>query len=344
MIVRQTDLRVDEAGLELKNAHARFRQNLVIGPRHGVDVPLVGDARRDDAHVDAGLRGHAQSRDHLVVQDQIRRHDPEPPAGRLDEALEDRRADIFVVERAVGKGLDIALSKRLLAVIGPESLDVFFETRDIVPDAQKHHHHRPHRAAAHQNAAVLPLAEALFFVDILVGKIHPARKTGLAVDDHELAVVAVIEPPGQNRNEGIEHVRLNAHVAQLFAVVHGKIRDAAEIVVHHAHIDALRRLAPENVQDRAPHFSVVDDEKFEKNIVLGFFQLFEHPRKARLAAWKIDGVGGVVDRIAGACVQIPRMVPRRDIGLLERVHRAPVLPQMLRDHDLDARHAAVFAV
>ena len=125
LVVCQADLRMDEAGLELKNAHARLRQRLVVCPRHGVDVPFIRNTWRDNAHIDARFCRHAQSRDHLVVQNQIRRHDPEPAAGGLDEALEDRRAHVLVVQRTVRERLQIALALRILRIIRPERGHVF---------------------------------------------------------------------------------------------------------------------------------------------------------------------------------------------------------------------------
>ena len=344
LVVCQADLRVDEAGLELENAHTSLRQRLVVCPRHSVDVPFIRNTRRDNAHIDARFCRHAQSRDHLVIQNQIRRHDPEPAAGGLDEALEDRRAHVLVVQRAVCKRLQIALALRILRIIRPERGHILLQPRDIVPDAEEHHHHRPDGLAFYQNAAVLPVAEALDLVDVFIREVHAARKSHLSVDEHELAVVAVIEPAGEDRDERVKDVRLNAHLAELPAVAHRKARDAAEVIVQNANVYTLHRLAVQNVQNGVPHLAVVDDEKFEKNIVFGLFELFEHPRVAALAAREIDGRRVIIDRVARAGKKVARVVPRRNVLPLERLHDAFLLPQVLRNHDLHAVHAAVLAV
>ena len=344
LVVCQADLRVDEAGLELENAHARLRQRLVVCPRHSMDVPFVRNARRDDAHVNACFCRYAERRDHLVVQNQIRRHDPEPAAGGLDEALEDRRAHVLVVQRAVCKRLQIALALRILRIVRAERGHILLQPRDIVPDAEEHHHHRPDGLAFYQNAAVLPVAEALDLVDVFIREVHAAREAHFAVDEHELAVVAVIEPAGEDGDKRVKDVRLNAHLAELFAVAHRKARDAAEVIVQNAHVHALHRLAVQNVQNGVPHLAAVDDEKFEENIVLGLFELFEHPHVAALAARKIDGLRVIIDRVTRARKKVARMVPCRNVLPLERLHDAFLLPQVLRDHDLHAVHAAVLAV
>lgn len=62
------------------------------------------------------------------------------------------------------------------------------------------------------------MTETLVFVDIFVGQIDAAGKRGLAVDDQKLAVVAVIEAGGKDRDIGVERVGADAHLAQLFRV------------------------------------------------------------------------------------------------------------------------------
>ena len=188
------------------------------------------------------------------------------------------------------------------------------------------------------------MAEALDLVDVFIREVHAARKSHFAVDEHELAVVAVIEPAGEDGDERVKDVRLDPHLAQLLAVAHRKARDAAEIVVQNANVHALHRLAVQDFQNGIPHLAVVDDEKFEKNIVFGLFELLEHPRVAALAAREIDGRRVIIDRVARARKKVPRMVPCRNILPLERLHDAFLLPQVLRNHDLHAVHAAVLAV
>ena len=249
-----------------------------------------------------------------------------------------------MVQRAVCKRLQIALALCILRIIRPERSHILLQPRDIVPDAEEHHHHRPDGLAFYQNAAVLPVAEALDLVDVFIREVHAARKSHLSVDEHELAVVAVIEPAGEDRDERVKDVRLNAHLAQLLAVAHRKARDAAEVIVQNANVYTLHRLAVQNLQNGIPHLAVIDDKKFEENIVLRFFELFEHPRVAALAAREIDGRRVIIDRVARARKKVARVVPRRNVLPLERLHDAFLLPQVLRDHDLHAVHAAVLAV
>ena len=45
-------------------------------------------------------------------------------------------------------------------------------------------------------------------------------------------------------------MRADAHLPQLFRVPHGQARDAAEIIVDHAHVDTRCSLFPQELQDR----------------------------------------------------------------------------------------------
>ena len=154
------------------------------------------------------------------------------------------------------------------------------------------------------------MTEALVFVDIFVGQIDAAGKRGLAVDDQKLAVVAVIEAGGKDRDIGVERVGADAHLAQLFRVAHGKPRDAAEIIVYDAHVDACRRLLAQKLQHGVPHLAGGDDEKLDENIALRLFDLLQHRSVAAFAARKILRVRVVVDGVAGGREQIARVVER----------------------------------
>ena len=158
------------------------------------------------------------------------------------------------------------------------------------------------------------MAEALVFVDIFVGQIDTAGKRGLAVDDQKLAVVAVIETGGEDRDIGVEGMRADAHLAQLLCVAHGKPRDAAEIVVYDAHVDARRRLLAQEFQNGIPHLSGRDDEKLDEDIALCLFDLLQHRGVAAFAAWKILRVRIVIDGVAGGREQIARVVERGGSG------------------------------
>ena len=96
---------MDKARAVFVDANARFGQHIVVCARHGVHIPLVGHARRDDAHIYAGLGRVAQHLCHLMVKDEIRRHDAHGLFRARNELLVKGRAHILIIERAVSKRL-----------------------------------------------------------------------------------------------------------------------------------------------------------------------------------------------------------------------------------------------
>ena len=154
-------------------------------------------------------------------------------------------------------------------------------------------------------------------------------------------MVAVIEPGGEDGHVGVEGVRADAHLPQLFRVLHGQARDTAEIIVDHAHIDARRSLFPQDLQDGIPHLPLRNDEKLDEDIVLGLLQLLEHGRVAAFAAREVGRVGVVIDGIAGGGEQIARMIERRGPGGRKLPEGLFLLLQLLHGDGLDRLHLPV---
>ena len=73
--VAQALLGMAEARRILINLHACAKELLIIGARQKIRVNLVGNMRHDDDDLDPPLRRKGQRRDHIAVQDQVRRHD-----------------------------------------------------------------------------------------------------------------------------------------------------------------------------------------------------------------------------------------------------------------------------
>ena len=134
---------------------------------------------------------------------------------------------------------------------------------------------------------------------------------------------------------------LNAQPPQPERIIRRQAHDAAEIVVQDAHIHALRRLSAEDLQNGVPHFSLVEDEVFQKNIVLRLFQVLAHLREAVLADVVIFCGGVVVDRIVRGVGQIARVVAGRVRPRHQRAHDAFLLRQAAERLAADALHFPV---
>ena len=289
-VIADEDLRVNEARLVLINLYTVFKQPAVIRVRKREGDLLVRHMRQDELDLHAAARGVGQRRDHLVVNDEIRRHDVYVTVGTVDDIHIDHLADEVAVERAVAIGDDIAHFLFMRRLRHVEILAVDFGRKvhgADVPHLQKHQRQAAHGVAAQGNGCVLPVAEARGAVDVLVGEVDAACEADLAVDDHDLAVVAVVVVRGDERAQRREHLAGNAELFELFGVGIGQQRDRAGAVVQHAHLDARVDLFLENFKDAAPHVALPDDEILEEDEVLGLLELVAHDRERIVAEGEV---------------------------------------------------------
>ena len=143
-------------------------------------------------------------------------------------------------------------------------------------------------------------------VDILVGQIDASGKAHLTVNDHQLAVVSVVEPQGHHGDKAVKDPALDTPGGHLLVVVPGQGEHAAHVVVDEAHLHPLGRLFLQNVQNAVPEFSGLNNKVLQEDIVLGLFQLLQHPGKGQIAQGEIlglcvgvGGAAGVVFQVAG---------------------------------------------
>lgn len=109
-----------------------------------------------------------------------------------------RLAHGLVVGGRVRVGLDKAVVLDAVEGAGAreETRRVVLLVTDVVPHGEEHQREAVDRLAAEHDAAVEPVAEALTPVYVLVREVHAAGEGDLAVDDADLAVVAVVEGAG----------------------------------------------------------------------------------------------------------------------------------------------------
>ena len=99
IIVGHDGFRVQKARSVLINLHTRSVQLLIVRTCDHVHQLFIRDARRQDAHVHAGLRRNGQRRNHLVIQYKIRRGDIDVLSRVMDDLQVGGFTDIDVVER-----------------------------------------------------------------------------------------------------------------------------------------------------------------------------------------------------------------------------------------------------
>ena len=306
-------LRVDEPRRVLINAHTALCQRGVIAARHREDHLFVGDAGRDDPHVDAAGGGQRQGALHLVAQNQIGRRDVDILPCTADEVQVDILADRQIIQRVVGIGHDQPALPRSVVDGGQVRLNFDRLLLRRAPQFEENQRQAAHGVALQPDAGVLPLAVGVGAVEVLLGEVVTAREADAAIHDGDLAVVAVIHEDVQNRDDRVEHPALDAPRFQLFDKGAADKPNAAYVVVEHTHLDAVGGALGQNVLNLLPCRSVLDGVIFHKNEFFGAVQC-NFLRLQRLAGVAVEGHVGVgVGRVTGAG-EILRMIFRRAAG------------------------------
>ena len=194
-----------------------------------------------------------------------------------------------------------------------------------VPHLQEEHGQALDRVPPQHDSRVLPVAEPLLPVDVLVPQIDASREAHPAVNDAYLAVVPVVLHRGQEGLDGVHHLAADPLSLQLLRVFIGQVGDGAGAVVHEAHLYPLPRLLHEDLQDSVPHVALLHDKVFHKNILPGLLQLGDKGLEFVLAQRKI---GHLRVAVCGKSHVMGQVVGQIRIGRLagpQRVHHVHVL-------------------
>ena len=125
---------------------------------------------------------------------------------------------------------------------------VVHDAADIDAHVDKARRQPPGALALKTDAAVLPVAEALDEVCILVGDVYAAGVGNVTVKAGDFTVVAVVEvEPVHILMHGIEDEHLNACVAQAVDRLAAEALDVAEIVEDDLDLNAFVRFGAEEL-------------------------------------------------------------------------------------------------
>ena len=139
----------------------------------------------------------------------------------------------------------------------------------------------------------------------------------MAVNHHDLSVVPVIEHHGNHRAEGIEHLALDAPGPYFLIKLGGKGVYASHVVVNQPHVQSGSGLYLQNIQDSAPHLSVVDDKVLQENEIFCLLQLLNHFLIQLLSHRKIFRPGIPVNRKARIIPQIDGLLVNLKVRLFQ---------------------------
>ncbi len=205
-----------------------------------------------------------------------------------------------------------------------------------------------HRLAGHAQVRVAPGGEALAAVDVLLADVHAAGVADLAVDHHDLAVVAVVDA----QEVGDVGADLGARPGELLELALLE-RDASHPVVHDADLDAGREPVEQDRDDLGAESVLLPDEVLQVDEALGGGQvLLEPPELGGAVVVELEGrrrqhpgdvLGGdrahdrLRDRVAPLLVEARRglHVARVDGRHLLLLHASQRLdPALAPRHDL----------
>ena len=119
-------------------------------------------------------------------------------------------------------------------------------------------------------------------------------------------MVAIVHTYRENRHDVVEghtpYVLMQTF--QILLIIRRQCHHTSEIIVDNTHLHALRRLFQQHGQDLVPHLSMRDDEIFEQDKFLRFFQRFQHLREHLFPAFIIDHFSVAVRGITRVSFQI----------------------------------------
>ena len=113
-------------------------------------------------------------------------------------------------------------------------------------------------------------------------------------------MVAVVVVGGHKRRDRRKHLAPDAQRFQPLGIVPRQGGKLTGTIVHHPHIHTAGRFAGQHLQDAAPHEPFVDDEVFQKDVMLRRFQLAQQLGKLGLATVEVGHSGIAVHREAAA--------------------------------------------
>ena len=293
--VRQHGFPVQQPRGEPIDLHAVVQQLPEIALRHHKGELVVRDAGHHQPHVHAAAGGHAQGLLHGLVNGQIRRGDVHHvlgPADQLQKRVLGRGHRVAV--RPVRDGLHKALPRR--GALGPVIVMLLLQgAAHALPHIDELPGQSPAGLALQPDAIILPIAEPLGDVGVLVGDIGPAGIGGVPVDAGDLPVVPIVEvQPVHIVVHRVEDQHLRPNAPQL---LHGLLRHAhhaAEVVEQHLDLHALSGLPPENIHQPVPQLPLGHDVKLHENEVLRLLHALQHVLQIRLAGGQIHGPGAGV--------------------------------------------------
>ena len=229
-----------------------------------VDDFRVGTGRKHQVYIDACERRFLKRRVEYLRGQVVGGLDPDPLPGAGDGVTVGLQQGAPLAERAAGGDLQDVVGKMpdRRVVLRPRNM----RFRSRRPVAQERGLESGGAASFDPEVGVAPCAP-LRAADVAVGDVHAADESDAAVYHDDLAVVAVIDLAGEEREFDVqEGVYFDPGVAHPFEKgVLGT--PAAYVVVEDAYPDAFARLCDQGVPQAATRLVVVEDVILDMDVV-----------------------------------------------------------------------------
>jgi len=240
---------------------------------------MIGFLRQEQADIHAPQRGMPDRAQQRGIRHEIRTRQPEPRARGTDDFEDRRRAGIPRRRWTAGNRAGRVVSRGGMHVPGQVE---DFPGREM-PVLDEWHLEGADDGALEPHKRIAPRAKARAPAHVFVTDVQPSDKRLAPVGDHQLAVIAEVDPEALAAIPvGDERLQPDARAAQLREIGRGQPA-RADLVDQHVNVHA----APSRVQqprlDVAAQRVVANDEKLDEQKLAGLVNGLADRGKRRLA-------------------------------------------------------------
>ena len=196
---------------------------------------------------------------------------------------------VFLLHHICGRAVEHILFKIFVIPVFP---------RDRIPHLKEGHSKALHRIAFQADACILPETKGLCLVEVLISQVISARIAHFAVDDRNLAVIAVVEEQVESGCEGIEYAALNAILLRALYEVRIDKAKASHVIVKDADLYAGLDSFCKDVADLMPALRVLNGVILHEDKLLRLCHILFLGLDAFLRIVKIFDLRILIDRVA----------------------------------------------
>ena len=291
-------LGMDEPSFILINLYAGLQKFPQIGHAGPVNEEMIGIAGNDDTHIQPRQGRHPQGFKNAVIGHEIR-------CGQIDMTFRFIHHFKETIADIVPLGIGAAgndLRRHPVKLLSGREV-IFADLRfplfgGKIPVLDKAHLHLIHGIALKPQMGISPGAISFGDAQIFIPYIETADIADFAVDDSQLAVIAVIQTHDETRQKGC---RIAAGFPQVIKEI-GRQKRIADAVIQHADFHALRRFFRQFFHQTGAQCISPPDIIFQMDMLFGIADIFDQRIEFILPVIKI--VDLIIKGQPAAAVQV----------------------------------------